>query len=170
MRVTVVAFGKLKTPGMKEAAEYYRKLCGSWTRLEEIELKPFKVHDKGAIARKRVQDEEAVLLLERLESHCGSDSKGRREIFLLDELGENFSTLEWSRFLDQQEQKSLSHLVFCIGSSLGFGDEVRKRANKRTLSLGRQTFPHELSRVALYEQIYRAYSVLRGHPYHNEGI
>jgi 23S rRNA (pseudouridine1915-N3)-methyltransferase len=89
-------------------------------------------------------------------------------ILLLDEGGKNRSTREWADSIRTWERESVAEIAFCVGSSLGFSDAVRARA-KETLSLGSQTLPHELARVVLLEQIYRAWSVTRGHPYHNEG-
>ncbi|MGZ3689613.1 MAG: 23S rRNA (pseudouridine(1915)-N(3))-methyltransferase RlmH [Bdellovibrionota bacterium] len=158
MRLRLVAFGKLKTPGLREAADYYLKLSRSWVEIEEIELKPLTVPDKSPATRNKIQEKEAALLLERLRPQTA--------IYLLDELGKTQPTREWAALTAKWE--AAGDVALCIGSSLGFGEEIREKA-RGLLSLGPQTLPHELARVVLLEQVYRAFSVTRGHPYHNEG-
>ena len=163
MKISVFAFGKLKTPGLKEAAHYYRRLSQTWGGIDEIELKPISVSDKSAQTRKLIQEKEGALLNEKLLA-LGS----RAAIYLLDETGKNLSTSQWAKIVAEASDRGTANLAFCVGSSLGFSDEVRAHA-KGQLSLGAQTLPHELARVVLFEQIYRALSVLQGHPYHNSG-
>jgi len=163
LKVYLLAFGKLKTPGLREAADYYLKLLRPWARIEELELRPLAVPDKSAATRARIQEEEASLLegaLERLGE--------RGAFFLLDEGGKSLSTRDWAARVRGWESGSFTGVAFCVGSSLGFSDALRARASG-VLSLGPQTLPHELARVVLLEQLYRAWSVTRGHPYHNEG-
>ncbi|MDR3606858.1 MAG: 23S rRNA (pseudouridine(1915)-N(3))-methyltransferase RlmH [Oligoflexia bacterium] len=164
MRVLVYSFGKLKTPGLRDAADYYLKLARGWLPVEEIELKPISVPDKNPATRRQIQIREGEMLLERI----GRDLSSRGVIALLDEGGKNRSTQEWAESVRRWERESVTEVAFCIGSSLGFSDAVRAKA-ALTLSLGGQTLPHELARVVLLEQIYRSWGVVRGHPYHNEG-
>jgi 23S rRNA (pseudouridine1915-N3)-methyltransferase len=167
MRLALVAFGKLKTPGLRESADYYRKLLRTWTELEEIELKPLSVPDKSEATRRKIQEKEGELLLAKLEQ--------TRSYYLLDERGKALDTQGWARLARSWEESSSGgagagvSVALCIGSSLGFSEEVRSRA-RGLLSLGPQTLSHELARVVLLEQVYRAWSVNRGHPYHNEGV
>lgn len=161
MKISVVCFGKLKTPGLRDAADYYLKLIRSFQpQVSEVEIKPLSVPDKSVASRLIIQKKEAELLMEKIPE--------RAALCLLDETGKNLTTREWAQAFQKLENDSLSEVAFCVGSSLGFSPEVRKRA-RLTLSLGAQTLPHELARVVLLEQIYRAQSVLKGHPYHNEG-
>lgn len=164
MRLIVAAFGKLKTPGLRETADYYKKLIRPWIPVDEIELKPEIVSKskKDAANRLRIQAKEGELLLHRIEKESG----GRALIFLLDERGKAKPTERWAEDIRTWEKTSVSHICFCIGSSIGFSEEVRNRA-KGLISFGEQTLPHELARVVLLEQLYRATSVVRGHPYHN---
>jgi 23S rRNA (pseudouridine1915-N3)-methyltransferase len=160
MKLQLIAFGKLKTPGLREAAEYYSKILRPWAPLEEIELKPLEVPDKSAATRKQIQEREAELLLKKIPE--------RGVFYLLDEGGRAQDTQKWASLVREWEGASLSSVSLCVGSSLGFSDGLRKRA-RGLLSLGPQTMSHELARVVLLEQVYRAWSVTRGHPYHNEG-
>lgn len=154
----------MKTPGVRESFDYYLRNLRPWASCEELELKSLEVPDKSPVSRKLIQEKEGALLLEKLKSSL--DSRGI--LVLLDETGKSMKTRNWAEQLQAWEAESLREVTFCIGSSLGFSPEVRSRARK-ALSFGPQTLPHELARVILAEQIYRAYSVIKGHPYHNEG-
>ena len=164
MRLSLIAFGKLKTPGLREAADYYQKLTRGWISFEEIELKPLPVPDKSPSTRIQIQEKEGALLLQKIKS----DSMSRSLYFLLDETGKSLTTEQWAQNFAQWETLGSTQIYLCIGSSLGFSAHIRKGA-QGIFSLGAQTLPHELARVVLLEQIYRACSVLKGHPYHNSG-
>jgi 23S rRNA (pseudouridine1915-N3)-methyltransferase len=164
MLIRIAAFGKLRTPGLREALDYYLRNLGPWAPNEELELKALAVPDKSQATRALIQEKEGGLLLEKLEPSL----KSRGLLVLLDETGKSLRTQEWAEMLRSWESDGVREVNFCIGSSLGFSSEVRARARK-VVSLGPQTLPHELARVVLGEQIYRAHSVIHGHPYHNEG-
>jgi 23S rRNA (pseudouridine1915-N3)-methyltransferase len=164
LKVFVLAFGKLKVPGLRASADYYAKLCGSWFELEEIELKPLSVPDKSPATRQQIQAREGALLLEKTRKLLSA----RGIICLLDEMGKAQSTARWAELLTSWRDGGTPEVALCIGSSLGFSDDLRKAA-RVSLSLGAHTLPHELARVVLLEQLYRAGSVVHGHPYHNEG-
>jgi 23S rRNA (pseudouridine1915-N3)-methyltransferase len=165
VKTQIVAFGKLKTPGLREALDYYLKLLRPWTPVEETELKPIAVPDKSPATRKQIQEKEGKLLLEKLESSL--DSRGI--LVLMDETGKNLPTQTWAKTLQGWQDDGVREVSFCIGSSLGFSPEVRERA-RMSLSFGPQTLSHELARTVLGEQLYRAWSINKGHPYHNEGV
>ncbi len=164
LKLSLLAFGKLKTPGLRESADYYLKILRPWCAAKELELKPMDVPDKSEATRTRIQKKEAEVLSERLAQELGT----RGRFYLLDEGGKTLSTREWAKLVESWEGDSVPEVALCIGSSLGFSEELRRKAHGR-LSLGPQTLSHELARVVLLEQIYRAWSVVRGHPYHNEG-
>jgi 23S rRNA (pseudouridine1915-N3)-methyltransferase len=157
LKIQLISFGRLKFPGYRDAANEYLKRLRPWAKCEEIELKPLSVPDKSAATRLRIQEEEAQMFLARA---------GQARLFLLDETGKAFSTQQWAGLVRDWESSG-TDVVLGIGSSLGWAASLKKKAN--LLSLGPQTLSHELARVVLYEQFYRALSVLRGHPYHNEG-
>jgi 23S rRNA (pseudouridine1915-N3)-methyltransferase len=157
-------FGKLKTPGLREAADYYKRISSTWVPIQEIELKPLSVPDKSPTTRLRIQEKEGELLLERLTSTV----KSRSLIYLMDELGKAHPSEGWAQQWQEWEKSGASNVSLCIGSSLGFSSQVRATAHGR-FSLGPQTLSHELARVVLLEQVYRSFSILKGHPYHNSG-
>lgn len=92
-------------------------------------------------------------------------SKTAPVLVLLDSRGKQLSSEEFAKFLDQHQQRGTQHLWFAVGGADGFSDAARKAAATH-LSLGKMTLPHELARVVLLEQLYRAFTILKGHPYH----
>ena len=163
MRLVLFAFGKLKTPGLRQTADYYQLLIRPWISLEEVELKPLSVPSKDPATRLSIQAKEGQLLLQAHQRQAGGGP-----LYLLDEKGRSQPTRQWAEQAEKWEGSGSHTISFCIGSSLGFSEEVRKRAAGQ-FSLGPQTLSHELARVVLLEQLYRTWSVLRKHPYHNEG-
>lgn len=88
-------------------------------------------------------------------------------LMLLDERGKSYTSVEWAQWLQQRMNASVKHLVLVIGGAHGFLDDVYARANAQ-LSLSAMTFPHELIRLFLAEQLYRAHTILKGEKYHHE--
>ena len=88
-------------------------------------------------------------------------------LFLLDDEGKSLDTHEWAGLLKSAEESSQKHIVFGIGSHQGFHDDLLKRATQK-ISFGKQTLSHEIARLVLIEQLYRATSINRGHPYHHD--
>lgn len=164
MKIYLVSFGKLKTPGLKDAVQYYVRNTKAFCPIEQIELKPVHVPDKSPATRKLVQEKEAKILLEKLDTLLFP----RGVFFVLNEKGKASITLEWANQLRRLEESSVPEVAFVVGSSLGFSDIVKEKA-RGMLSFGPQTLSHELARLVLAEQLYRAFSILRGHPYHHEG-
>ena len=162
MNIEIVAFGKIRTPGLREAANYYLKLSSKYVHLQERELRPLQVPDKSPQSRALIQEKEASLLL------SGQKPGDRSALYLLDEKGKSLRTEEWVELLQVWRNEGLTQVTLSIGSSLGFSSALKKKA-RGLLSLGPQTLPHELARVVLYEQVFRASSFIAGHPYHVEG-
>lgn len=140
------------------------RLSRPWVTLEEIEIKPLPVAEKSPASRRLIQDEEARRLLSEITNKLPE----KAPFFLIDERGRALNSRQWSELMDDWERSGLKAVGLCLGSSLGFSASLKEKA-KAVLSLGPQTMPHELARVVLMEQIYRAAAILKGHPYHNEG-
>ncbi len=92
-------------------------------------------------------------------------AKERATLVLLDGRGKQLSSEELAGFIQQHQERGTQRLMFCIGPADGWSEAARSKA-AFTLSLGKMTLPHELARVVLLEQIYRAFTILKGHPYH----
>ena len=93
-------------------------------------------------------------------------SAAKSTLVLMDSRGKQFSSEEFARFLGDYQDRNPLPLVFAVGPADGFSEEARSAA-QHTISLGRMTLAHELARVVLLEQVYRAFTILKGHPYHS---
>ena len=168
-KITLLCFGKLKTPGLSLAVAEFEKRLGRYVEFQAIELKPVPVPEKSETLRSSIPEKEAGILLELLESPGFKSKAGKTpELWCLDETGKALPTREWAKNLEDLGIRGSGELVLMIGGSLGLGDAILKRAHRK-VSLGPQTLSHELARLILTEQLYRALSYLSGHPYHNEG-
>ncbi|MCA9742540.1 MAG: 23S rRNA (pseudouridine(1915)-N(3))-methyltransferase RlmH [Deferribacteres bacterium] len=154
MNITICAVGKLKRKYWLAAAEEYQKRLGKYARLSSIEIKDSK-NTNGADAR--IREDESARLLQRISPSS--------LIIALDKSGTPFSSDGLADFLHQKALRGQSDLTFCIGGPLGFSGAFLQKA-ERILSFSPMTFPHELARVMLLEQLYRAFTILNGEKYH----
>ena len=134
--------GKDKSAAIQSLTADYVKRIRRYTPLDTQELK-----DEGAVFKLRDQ------------------GSGTRAVVLLDSCGKLFSSEELAAFLATHRTRGTQQLTFAVGGPDGFRQESRSAADA-VISLGRVTLPHELARVVLLEQIYRAFTILAGHPYH----
>jgi 23S rRNA (pseudouridine1915-N3)-methyltransferase len=153
MKLHFIWTGKTRDRNCAELVKGYLERIKRFAPYEVSELK----EQTGAAGDKRVVEAESVKLLSAIN----------RDDFvvLLDENGREFSSLELAEFIGQQQRAGIKRLAFVIGGFAGVSNEVRLRA-KLHLSLTRMTLTHELARVVLTEQIYRAFTLLAGLPYH----
>jgi len=140
MKIKVAWIGKTKEPAIEVLTNEYLKRISRYADVAGLSLK----------------DESAILAL--------ANGKERHKLVLLDSRGKQLSSEELAQFLER-EQLNAVPLVFAIGGSDGFSEQARRHAGF-TLSLGKMTLPHELARVVLVEQLYRAFTILKRHPYH----
>ena len=168
-KITLICFGKLKTPGLLDAVSEFEKRLGRYVDFETIELKPIPVPEKSTTHRSRIPEQEGEVLMELLQSPGFKSKAGRAPaLWCLDETGKGLPTREWASRLKDLGNNGSGELVLLIGGSLGLGENILAHCHLK-LSLGPQTLSHELARLILVEQVYRALSYNSGHPYHNEG-
>ncbi len=152
MNITILTIGKLKEKYFKQACDEYLKRISPYAKVEVEELKPVSFSEKN---RKRAKKEEGEKVLTYLKKQ--KDCR----IIVLDECGKGYNSLDFSDILLQINEK----VVFVIGGSLGLDERVVVKADL-LLSLSKMTFPHEMARVFLCEQIYRAITIDIGKTYH----
>jgi 23S rRNA (pseudouridine1915-N3)-methyltransferase len=145
MKIKVAWIGKTKEPAIETLTGEYLKRISRYADVAGLPLK----------------DEAAILSLASGEQ---KQNKERHKLVLLDSRGKQLSSEELAQFLEREQLNAIP-LVFAIGGSDGFTKEARRQA-AFTLSLGKMTLPHELARVVLTEQLYRAFTILAHHPYH----
>jgi 23S rRNA (pseudouridine1915-N3)-methyltransferase len=143
MKIKVAWIGKTKEPTIQALTDDYLKRLSRYAEVAGLAIK----------------DEAALLALAR-----GERQKERHKLVLLDSRGKQLSSEELAKLLEREQAQSLP-LLFAIGGADGFSEEARRQAGF-VLSLGRMTLPHELARVVLLEQLYRAFTILKNHPYH----
>jgi 23S rRNA (pseudouridine1915-N3)-methyltransferase len=155
MKIKVAWIGKTKEPAIQALTDEYLKRISHYAEIGGLTLK----------------DEASIVSLARGEGRNNNNrhnnnksKKDRHKLVLLDSRGKQLSSEELAEFLER-EQLNAMPLLFAVGGSDGFSEEARREAGF-TLSLGKMTLPHELARVVLVEQLYRAFTIIKNHPYH----
>ena len=158
MKIKIVTVGKLKEKYLKDGIAEYSKRISRFATVEMIELADEKTPDRASDSENaKILDVEGNRILSKI---------GEREfVAVLAIEGKTLSSEEFSKQLEQASINGYSTLTFVIGGSLGLSKEVKKRANL-SVSFGRLTLPHQLMRLVLVEQIYRAFTIQQGSPYH----
>jgi 23S rRNA (pseudouridine1915-N3)-methyltransferase len=146
LKVRVIAVGRVKERGVREAIDDYAARIGRYGRYEEVELK----------------DGEPDEVLARFDKAIGE--RGRARVIALEVDGRAVTSEGLAEIVGRAENDGVSELVFLIGGSYGLPKALSDRADAK-LSLSKMTLPHRLARLVLLEQIYRAFTILRGEPY-----
>ena len=158
MKIKIVTVGKLKEKYLKDGIAEYSKRISRFATVEMVELADEKTPD-------RASDSENQKILELEGTRILSKIGDRDFVIVLAIEGKTLSSEEFSKQLEQAPINGFSTLNFIIGGSLGLSPQVKKRANL-SISFGRLTLPHQLMRLVLVEQIYRAFTIQQGSPYH----
>ncbi len=158
MKISILSVGKIKEPYLKDAIAEYTKRLNRYCKLEIIEVADEKAPENASPAEK-----EAILEKEasRLQKHLKEDAY----TITLEIEGSQLSSEELAQKIDTLATHGKSHLQFVIGGSLGLAKSITSHTDY-SLSFSRFTFPHQLMRVILLEQIYRSYKIISGEPYH----
>jgi len=159
VKITVVSVGKLKEHYWQDSLKEYMKRIKAYSSIEFIEVtdEPF-LEDDSDKRKEEVKKKEGQKIL----------SKIRKDTFVIccDLKGKEYRSEEFSSFLMQLALNGKSNISFIIGGSLGISDEVLQRADSK-ISFSKMTFPHQMMRVILAEQIYRAFKIAKNEPYHH---
>lgn len=145
MKIKIAWIGKTKEPAIAALTGEYLKRISRYCPVEGLPLR----------------DEAALLAI------CDGNKGGAKStLVLMDTRGKEFSSEQFAKFLENHQDRNPLPLVLAIGGADGFSPEVRVAA-RQTISMGKMTLAHELARVVLLEQVYRAFTILKGHPYHS---
>lgn len=155
MKIKIVSVGSIKEKFLKDAISEYLKRLTRFAKIEIIEVDETKIQNKS---EEQVKKEEGERLLKRI----GQDEF----VFLLDLKGELISSEVLAQKINDLINKGISLLTFVIGGTLGLSEEVRKRANIK-LSISKMTFTHQMCRMIILEQIYRAFKIINNEEYHH---
>ena len=158
MKITVITVGKIKEKYLKDAIEEYSKRLSKYCKLEIVEVADEKTPDNASnIVEDAIRSKEA----ERILKHVKDDAY----VITLEINGKQVSSEELADKVEKLGVQGISHIIFIIGGSIGLGREVLEKSHF-ALSFSKMTFPHQLMRVILLEQVYRSYRIINGEPYH----
>jgi len=169
MKIKIAWIGKTKEPPIAALTEEYLKRISRYVQVEAV-----AVRDEAALLEKcgRIPETgeksprlaKAARPFDKLRAGHGAPAKST--LVLLDARGKEFSSEEFAKFLGDYQDRNPLPLVLAVGGADGFSDMARGAA-QQVISLGKMTLAHELARVVLLEQVYRAFTILKGHPYHS---
>ena len=158
MNISIIAVGKLKEKYLKMAVDEYSKRLSRYAKFEIIELQDEKTPDNASIKEEvQIKEKEGNAILSKIKDNA--------YVIAMDLNGKQLTSVEFSSFISNCTVMGNSNIVFVIGGSLGLSEEVIKRADYK-LCFSKMTFPHQLFRVMLLEQIYRGFRIMNNEPYH----
>jgi 23S rRNA (pseudouridine1915-N3)-methyltransferase len=159
MILKIVAVGKLKEKHWQDAVSDYARRLRPYARLEMVQISEARIPERASPAEERIAlEEEASAILERLEDHKGP-------LVALDRQGLALDSLQLSDWLQARALEGGNEMAWVIGGPLGLASSVLERADL-VLSFSRMTFPHQMMRAILLEQIYRSFRIMHHEPYH----
>ena len=155
----IVAVGKLREKHWQDAAFDYARRLRPYARMETVEVPEARIPDNASMADElKAMDQEASAILEKLKKHSGP-------VIVLDRQGRSLDSKELAAWLEARILEGRSETAWVIGGPLGLAPSVLQRADL-VLSFSRMTFPHQMMRIILLEQIFRSFRVMHHEPYH----
>lgn len=157
MKITLVCIGKTDDKFIQEGIDKYLNRLKHYVTFNIVVIPDVK--NVKNMSQAQQMEKESELFFKQINT--------LDFVVLLDERGKEFRSIEFSNYLEQRMVSGVNHMVFLIGGPYGFADKVRERANY-LVSLSKLTFSHQMVRLFFVEQIYRAFSIMKGEPYHHE--
>ena len=157
MKIILLAVGKTDVSWVRQGTELYCSRLSHYAPFEMKELPSLK--NTSSMSKEQIKDKEGSLILDNI--------KDADEVLLLDEGGKEFSSVGFASYIQDKMLRGGKNLVFVIGGAYGFSEEVYKRADGK-VSLSKMTFSHQMVRAVFTEQLYRAFTIMKGEPYHHE--
>ncbi|WP_183580775.1 23S rRNA (pseudouridine(1915)-N(3))-methyltransferase RlmH [Mucilaginibacter sp. X5P1] len=156
MKITFLTVGKTEDAYLKDGIEKYVKRLKHYTRLEIIELPELKNTKALTPEQQKAKEAEMILKKTGVTDH----------VILLDENGMELTSKQFAGYINKKAVSSGVNLIFIVGGPYGFDEQVYQRANDK-LSLSLMTFSHQMVRLFFTEQLYRAFTIIKGEPYHH---
>jgi 23S rRNA (pseudouridine1915-N3)-methyltransferase len=157
MKITFLTVGKTEDAYLKDGIEKYVKRLKHYTKLELIDLAELK--NTKALTAEQQKAKEAEMILKKITV--------TDYVILLDENGAEVTSKQFAGYLNKKAIGATTSLVFVVGGPYGFDETIYQRANDK-VSLSRMTFSHQMVRLFFVEQLYRAFTIIKGEPYHHE--
>ena len=156
VRLRLITVGRTDVPWVKEGLDLYTSRLGHYVRFSVTEIPELK--NASALSEGQIREKEGELILKA----AGGDS-----MLLLDEHGKEYRSMEFARELEKRMAAGGRDIAFVVGGAYGFSPSVYARADGK-ISLSKMTFPHQMVRTVFAEQLYRAFTIIKGEPYHHE--
>lgn len=157
MKIKFLTVGKTSYAFVKDACDLYFNRLKHYTKFEELVIADVKKASK--LSKDQLKQKEGILILSKINP--------QDFVVILDEKGKSFDSVGFANWMEQKQVQGTSTLVFVVGGAFGFSTEMYQRANMK-LQLSSMTFSHQIIRAIFAEQIYRAFTIIKGEPYHNE--
>jgi len=157
MKLTLLLTGKTEGSWLKTGIELYEERLSHYAVYVRIEIPELKLVSN--LTQQQIKEKEGELILKYV--------KPNDELILLDENGEQFSSVQLAAHLEKKSIYSAKSIIFVIGGAYGFSDAIYKRANEK-ISLSKMTFSHQMVRLIFLEQLYRVFTIIKGEPYHHK--
>ena len=157
MKIKLILVGKTVEGYLQAGISTYAGRLAHYVPFEMVEIPDLKQAASLSTDQIKIREGEAILKAVKPSDH----------LILMDERGKTFTSVEWARDLEQKSVRLAKDLVFVIGGPYGFSKAVYDRCDEK-ISLSKMTFSHQLVRVIFLEQLYRAFTIIKGEPYHHE--
>ncbi len=157
MKIKLLAIGKTDDKSLQTLIRTYEQRLKHYVKFELFVIPDIK--NSKNLSRDQQKEKEGEMILKELQA--------TDELILLDEKGKEFRSIEFSSFLQKKMNSGIKQLVFVIGGPYGFSEKVYQKANRK-VSFSRMTFSHQMIRLFVVEQIYRAFTILKNEPYHHK--
>lgn len=157
MKITLLTVGRTDVKWVREGLELYASRLVHYIPFAIEEIPELK--NVSSLSKDQIKEKEGELILKKI--------KATDDVILLDEHGREFRSVEFAALLEEKISRGGRDMVFVIGGAYGFSADVYARANSK-MSLSKMTFSHQMVRTIFTEQLYRAFTIMRGEPYHHE--
>mgnify|MGYP002512190615 CR=1 FL=1 len=157
MKITLLTVGKTDKDWVRQGMDIYVSRLKHYIPFSVIEIPELK--NVSALSKDQIKAREGELILKNV--------KPTDDLILLDERGKEYTSVELAKVIQDKISYTRKDMVYVIGGAYGFSDAVYQRANSK-ISLSRMTFSHQMVRAIFVEQIYRAFTIMKGEPYHHE--
>jgi 23S rRNA (pseudouridine1915-N3)-methyltransferase len=156
MKIKLLVVGKTSGSFLVPLISDYVKRINRFVNFEIIEINNIKLKKANSL---EIQKREGVKILDKIDKID--------QVFILDEKGKSYNSIDFSKFIENKIVNSSKNIIFIIGGAYGFSEKIYSRSNS-IISLSKMTFSHQIIRLFMVEQLYRALTIINNHPYHNE--
>ena len=156
MKIKLLVVGKTSESYLAPLISDYHKRINRFVNFEIIEINNINIKKANSL---EIQKKEGIKILEKVDK--------KDQMFILDEKGKSYNSIDFSKFIENRMVNSSKNIIFIIGGAYGFSKKIYSRSNS-IISLSKMTFSHQIIRLFMVEQLYRALTIINNHPYHNQ--